>query len=312
VTSLYLRPLAQLTPELKLTTSRGALFQGDSLDLLRHILDDSINCIFADPPFNLGKSYAAGVSDELPESDYVNWTHRWLSECVRVLKPGGSLFIYHMPKRLIMISSYLNNLETLDFKSWIAIKMKNGFPIRGRFHPAHYGLIYYTKKGAKATFNLVRTPSPTCRHCGELIRDYGGYRKKYPTDDNNVPLIRLADFWDDVSPNIHRKSRPNMINELPQEVPYRAILTATDPGDVVLDPFAGGGSSLEIAEANGRYWIGCEKGPTNTAEERLVAAGSKRKNLPQKVEAVFKSDALKTDEPPTMRAKRVKSQASLS
>ena len=275
----------------RLVTKKGMLYQGDCLALLKKLKSNSIDCIFADPPFNLGKNYGSNkVTDQLPEEKYLEWTHCWLSECARVLKPGGSLFIYHVPKWLVQISNYLNRLENLDFRHWIAIKMKNGFPVRGRLHPAHYGLLYYTKQGRKKKFHIVRVPSPVCRHCGELIRDYGGYRKKYKTNNQNIPLIQLADIWDDVSPNIHRKSRPKTINELPLVIPERAILMSTNKGDIVLDPFAGGGGTLSVAEINGRYWIGSELGTTTHASRRILMETKllkKEVEPPNKIRNIF-------------------------
>jgi site-specific DNA-methyltransferase (adenine-specific) len=276
-------------PVLRLATDKGALYQGDSLQLLRQIKADSIDCIFADPPFNLGKNYAPGVKDLLPEDQYLEWTHRWLTECVRVLKPGGSLFVYHIPKWLFVIGGFLNALDSVQFRHWIAIKMKNGFPIRGRLHPAHYGLLYYTKLGKKHKFHVVRSASPTCRHCKQLVRDYGGYLKKYPKNKGKVPLIRLADFWDDISPKIYRKNRPNAVNELPSIIPERAITISTNKGDIILDPFAGGGITLSTAQLRGRYWIGCELGPTEYACERILTEAGTLSNaeLPKKLRRIF-------------------------
>ena len=275
---------------ISLSTNKGTLFEGDCLALLSKIKPNSIDCIFADPPFNLGKDYGSRkVGDQLAEKEYIDWTHSWLSECVRVLKPGGSLFVYHIPKWLINISNYLATLEEMEFRHWIAIRMKNGFPIRGRLHPAHYGLLYYVKKGRKNKFHVVRTPSPTCRHCGELIRDYGGYRKKYRTNKQNIPLIQIADVWDDISPNIHRKGRPKAVNELPSAIPERAILISTNKGDIVFDPFAGGGISLITAELNERYWLGSELGTTSYAPTRILkeTKSMQQTAFPAKIKSVF-------------------------
>src|SRR2546423_13121189 len=107
---------------LRLATSRGALYSADCLDLLAATKDKSVDCIFADPPFNLGKHYGSQrIRDEKPKIDYIHWTRRWVSESVRVLKPGGNLFIYHIPKSLIDIASYLNNFDEMEFRNWIAI-----------------------------------------------------------------------------------------------------------------------------------------------------------------------------------------------
>jgi site-specific DNA-methyltransferase (adenine-specific) len=97
-------------------------------------------------------------------------------------------------------------------------------------------------------------PFPTCRHCGKEIKDYGGYREKL-----NPAGLNLSDFWDDTSPNRHAKHkvRPG-VNELKLVIPERALLIATSEDDVVLDPFGGGGTTFEAAEAHNRYWIGSE------------------------------------------------------
>lgn len=276
---------------LRLATSRGALYRADCLDLLAATKDKSVDCIFADPPFNLGKHYGSqSVSDEKPKIDYAHWTRRWVSESVRVLKPGGSLFIYHIPKALIDIASYLNNFDEMEFRNWIAIKMKNGFPFRNRLHAAHYGMLYYVKRGRRAKFRVLRDPTPTCRHCDGLLRDYGGYIDKYRTNGDDVPLIRLADVWDDVNPKIHHKNRPKNINELPPVIPKRVILMATRKDDILLDLFVGGGSSLSVAEQEGRYWVGCEIGSTAHARRRILKESSARKrvNVPAKINRLFR------------------------
>jgi site-specific DNA-methyltransferase (adenine-specific) len=282
---------------LKLATDRGALYKGDCLALLSAVDANTIDCIFADPPFNLGKSYGSDtITDQLPDEAYLKWTRQWLDECIRVLKLGGSLFVYHIPRRLIQIASYLDSFGNMEFRDWIAVKMKNGFPIKNRLHPAHYGLLYYTKRGNKPRFHVIRIPSPVCRHCGGLIRDYGGYRKKYKTlkGNKNVPLIQLDDIWDDTTPNIHRKSRPKGINELPLTVSERAILISTNRGDILLDPFAGGGSTLYAAQTQGRYWIGSELGTTRYAVKKLSGAPLVvvQSTLPERLQRIFRKDTI--------------------
>lgn len=277
--------------ELKLATARGALYHTDCLDLLARTKDKSVDCVFADPPFNLGKHYGSTKTrDRRPSSEYLHWTKRWVSECVRVLKPGGSLFVYHIPKTLIEIAAYLSYFDDMEFRNWIAIKMKNGFPINDRLHAAHYGLLYYVKRGNKSKFSILRYPTPTCRHCHKLLRDYGGYIEKYRTNGDNIPLIRIADFWDDVNPKIHNKTRPRTVNELPLVIPERAILISTKKGDVILDPFAGGGSTLTVAERHERYWIGAEIGSTLHARRMILTEpkARKRATIPHRVDKLFR------------------------
>lgn len=242
--------------------ARGILFRADALQLLANIRNDSVNVVFADPPFNLGKDYdTPNFRDEMGTEFYKGWCRTWLLEMVRVLKPGGSLFLYHLPKWLIELGHWLNTIHTIEYKSWIALNMKSSFPVKGRIHPAHYGLLHYVKKGADVTFNVVRTRSPVCRHCDKLIRDYGGYLGKYQQYHHDGALwVQVSDFWEDTRPARQEKSRSKLVNELPVQIPERAILMATNPGDVVLDCFGGGGSTFHAAELHRRFWIGCEIG----------------------------------------------------
>ncbi|MDX9866993.1 MAG: DNA methyltransferase [Kiritimatiellia bacterium] len=141
-------PLSFCAPEIAsfqaLTTPRGVVFNADCLDVLPKIQDQSVDTIFADPPFNLDKQYGAKVNDNLSENSYLIWSKSWLNECVRILKPGGSLFVYNLPKWNILLGAYLTEVG-LSFRHWIAVNIKLSLPIPGRLYPSHYSLLYYTK-----------------------------------------------------------------------------------------------------------------------------------------------------------------------
>ncbi len=262
-------------PKLIYNSEEGILFQGDGLALMSQILPDSIDLVFADPPFNLGKRYESeAFTDTLETEAYRRWCQTWLLEMVRILSPGGALFLYHWPKWLIEMGHWLNSLPIMEYRSWIAIKMKSGFPIKNRIHPAHYGILYYTKKGDKPTFNVVRSKAPVCRHCGKEIRDYGGYRDKFKKfeDEGGIPWVQIADFWEDTRPARQDKSRQLKIVELPLLIPERIILMASKPGDIVLDVFGGGGSTYHAAQMHKRRWIGCDIVDVTPIIQRLQTA----------------------------------------
>lgn len=266
-----------------LTTDKGILFSEDCLNVLNAINDETIDCVFADPPFNIGKNYKSNYNDSMKDEDYLLWCETWLNECHRVLKPGGALFVYALPSLAIKFGSLLNDIMT--FRHWIALCMKGTF-IRGqKLYPAHYALLYYTK-GEPKTFNKLRTPIPLCRHCGKEIKDYGGHRDKLHPDGLN-----LTDFWDDTSPNRHKKYkvRPG-VNELKIIIPERAILISTDENDIVFDPFGGGGSTYQAAQKNNRLWIGSELYDCAHIENRLreELPGFFGNVLPKKINDVFK------------------------
>jgi site-specific DNA-methyltransferase (adenine-specific) len=248
-----------------LTTRHGVLFMDDCLNVLRSMKSGVVDTIFADPPFNLGKDYKNGFNDKVQENQYLAWCKEWINECARILKPGGAFFIYAIPELAVKFAHFLD--EQLSFRHWIALTMKGTYCRGKKLYPAHYALLYYTR-GQPRIFNRLRVPVPTCRHCHKEIKDYGGHRDKL-----NPNGLNLTDFWEDTSPNRHAKFkvRPG-VNELKLIIPERAILISTEPADIVLDPFGGGGSTYQAAERNNRYWIGIELYDCSHIEKRLEEA----------------------------------------
>lgn len=268
------------------STSRGALYQTDCLNLLGALRDESINTIFADPPFNLGKDYGNGSKrDDLRAEDYLKWCYSWIDECVRIVKPGGAVFIYNLPQWAYHLAGRLE-AKGLLFRHWIAVSMKGTFPRGKKLYPAHYALLYFTK-GQPATFNRddVRQPIPACRHCGRDVKDYGGHRKYL-----NPLGLNLTDIWDDTAPARHTQFKARWgINELKPIIPGRCIQLTTNEDDIVLDPFGGGGSTYEAAELLRRSWLGSEIVDCSLTEERfsrnVIYA---ERGLPTKLSRVLK------------------------
>src|SRR5215210_5788494 len=218
-----------------LETELGKLYNTDCLKVLPRIGEETVDLVFADPPFNLGKEYGNGVSDSLKDNEYLEWCERWLFEGVRVLKPGGAFFLWNLPRWNIELGHYLNEAGMM-FRHWVAVDIKYSLPIPGRLYPSHYSLLYYTK-GKPKFFNRPRVPIPVCRHCGRDIKDYGGHRDKLHPDGLN-----LTDVWTDIPPVRHRKTKRRGANELSIKLLRRVLEIASQPGDLVLDPFGGGGS----------------------------------------------------------------------
>jgi site-specific DNA-methyltransferase (adenine-specific) len=244
------------------TTTHGALFSADCLQILKELKSGCVDTVFADPPFNIGKDYKNGYNDRVSHSEYMKWCHEWILECCRVVKPGGAFFLYATPELAVQFAPIMG--ESLDFRNWIALTMKGTYPRGNRLYPAHYALLYYSR-GTPNVFNKLRLPIETCRHCGKEIRDYGGHRNKMNPDG-----VNLSDFWTDTSPNRHKKFkvRPG-VNELKLTIPERAVLISTNPGDMVFDPFGGGGSTYQAAERNERNWIGVERYDAAHIQKRL-------------------------------------------
>lgn len=243
-------------------TAKGKLYHADCMDVLPMMESESVDLVFADPPFNLKKKYDNGRGDDLSISQYIEWSKLWMDECIRILKPGGSLYIYNIPRWCIYYAEYL--CSKLYFQNWIAIDMKNSFPIKDKYTPSHYGLLYFTKGVKPKTFNKQRLPIQTCRHCGGEYKDYGGYKYKM-----NVLGVNIADVWYDIFPVRNGKNRP--YNELSVKLLDRIISFSTNEGDVILDPFGGSGTTYAVAELLDRQWIGIELGDCDVIKHRMTS-----------------------------------------
>lgn len=245
-------------------TDLGVLFSGDCLQILPHIREEIIDTIFADPPFNLNKTYGKNSNDNLTDPEYLSWCYKWIDECIRILKPGGALFIYNLPRWNMLLGAYLIN-KGMDFRHDIAIDMKSCLPIPGRLYPSHYSLLYFTK-GKPKVFRKIRTPIEKCRHCNGEIKDYGGHRHAM-----NPNGVNLKDVWTDIPPVRHWKfkSKNRRANALSTKLLDRVVEMTTIKGDLVLDPFGGSGTTYDVCEKKERRWIGIEIDFSAEIVERL-------------------------------------------
>ncbi|XRJ97251.1 DNA-methyltransferase [Latilactobacillus sakei] len=243
-------------------TEHGKLFEGDSLDLMKNMPDECVDMVFADPPFNLNVNYDSHINDKLNEDDYIRWTENWIKEAVRILKPGGSFFVWNLPKWNIPTANILD--KHLKFRHWISVDMKYGMPIRGRLYPAHYALLYYIKGDRPNTFNPDRLPLEVCSNCGHELKNYGGYKNKLKSNG-----MTMSDVWKDIYPVRHTKYKTRKNNELPIKLLDRIISLSTNEGDIVFDPFGGSGTTYIVAELLDRKWIGGEIGPITDIVNRF-------------------------------------------
>ncbi len=244
-------------------TQLGKLYQEDCLVLIPTLADDSVDLIFADPPFNLNKLYPSKIDDNLKEEQYLRWCERWAEECIRILKPGGSMFVWNLPKWNTPMAAFLNS--RLTFRHWIAVDIKYSLPIPGRLYPSHYSLIFYCKGEKPKTFHPDRLPMEICPHCMGDLRDYGGYKHKM-----NPSGVNMTDVWYDIPPVRHAKYKKRQnANELSIRLLDRVVEMASEEGDLVFDPFGGSGTTYVVSEMKNRRWIGTEIGPVDDIINRL-------------------------------------------
>ena len=225
------------------------IIQGDCLEVMRKIPDNSVDVTFADPPFNLGKKYN-GYKDNKEFNVYLEWCNKWIYEMFRITKPTGSIFVHNIPKWLTYYSNFLN--KTAYFKHWIAWDAQTA-PMGKSLQPSHYGILYYVKNPKERKFHEIRYPHKRCRKCGYLLKDYGGKKASlHPFG----PLI--SDVWTDIHRIKHNKYRDEHPCQLPTHLLERIILMSTDENDIVLDPFVGTGTTAIAAKRLGRKFIGID------------------------------------------------------
>lgn len=235
---------------------------GDCLSILSNIEDNSVDMVFADPPFNLEKKYSS-YKDQKPEEEYVDWCKRWLREMVRITKPTGSIFVHNVPRWLTYYACILN--EIAYFRHWIAWDAMSN-PLGKTLLPAHYGILFYTKKQTGFKFFEIRSPHKLCRVCGSYLKDYGGKK------DQMHPFGALvSDVWTDIHRIRHNVRRDEHPCQLPIPLLERVVLMSTDPGDIVLDPFLGTGTTIIAAKTLGRHYVGIDLDPeyVKIAKEKL-------------------------------------------
>lgn len=237
-------------------TVNGKVVCGDAIEFLKALPSGCARVVFLDPPFNLGKHYNRKRNlDRRPEKEYRDWLIGIASESMRVLEPGGSLFLYHLPSWAMRVGSQL--YDQLTFRQWIAVSMKNGFVRGNQLYPAHYALLMFAK-GRPKKFVRPKISPQECRTCGELVKDYGGYQ----------PIIRrkginLSDIWDDISPVRHANRKHRAANELPELLFHRIFRMVGARRSLYVDPFAGAGSGILAAVRRGMRFAACDLVPQN-------------------------------------------------
>jgi len=277
-----------MLPIPKMETQFGKLYEADCMSILPCIAANTVDLVFADPPFNLGKKYNSKFDDAVPEQEYISWCEDWLDELVRVLHPGGALFLFNLPKWNLLLGAFL--AKKLTFRHWIAVDIKYSLPIPKRLYPSHYSLLYFIKGDKPAIFHPDRLPIKTCSHCGKEANDYGGYKDKM-----NPAGVNLTDVWYDIPPVRHSKYKKRKANELSLKLLDRVVSMASDPGTLVLDPFGGSGTTFVASELLGRNWIGIELEASSIVErfENIHADADYLKKLTAGKNLLFTPESLK-------------------
>ncbi|KPK44841.1 MAG: hypothetical protein AMK72_11605 [Planctomycetes bacterium SM23_25] len=224
----------------------GTIIQGDVLKVLPTWPEGCVDLAFADPPFNIGYEYDA-YYDHLAPPEYLRWTRRWLDQCLRVLKPNGTLWVAIGDEYAAEVRVMMRPRATL--RNWVIWRYTFGQNCKGKFNRGHAHLFYFVKDPGRFTFNAD----------DRRLRIKSDRQLKY-NDRRANPKGKLPDdVWTFSRVCGTFKERVGWHPcQMPVKLLERIILACSNPGDVVLDPFAGSGTTLVAAARNGRRWVGVE------------------------------------------------------
>ncbi len=231
------------------------LICGDAVEALAALPPAQADLVIADPPYNLGKDFGAS-QDRLSREAYRDFTRAWLREAVRVLKPQGSLYIFMGVGFIARLQVMLEEEFGLCCNGWIVWHYTQGMGRKRGFSPRHEDILHVVR-GPDFTFDLdaVRVP------------------QKYFRRRNNMAGANPGDVWQFSHVHYCSAEREPHPTQKPEALIERMVRASSKPGDLVLDPFLGSGTTARVAQALGRRWIGIELNPDYIAmaARRLAA-----------------------------------------
>lgn len=250
---------------------------GDCVRILGELPAASIDLAFADPPFNIGYEYDT-YDDRRAKADYLAWTESWLAAVRRVLKPTGAFYVAIGDEYAAEVKVRLDSLG-LIMRNWIIWHYTFGVNCTKKFNRSHAHIFYYVVDPRRCTFNaqVVRVPSARqttyadrrANPKGKLPDDTWVLR---PQEDERF-FHADSDTWYVARVCGTFKERINHPCQMPEAVLERIIQVSSNPGELVLDPFAGSGTTLAVAKRLGRRYLGVELSPeyADRVRQRLEA-----------------------------------------
>ncbi len=240
--------------------SNGRLFQGDSLEWLTSLPTSSVDLIFADPPYNIKKAEWDTFENQ---EEYIKWSMIWIEQAARVLKDTGSMYVCGFSE----ILADLKHPSSRFFEGtrWIVWHYKNKANLRNDWGRSHESLLHL-RKTKRFTFNVddIRIPygAHTLKypdHPQAESSAYGGGKirpenwKPHPLGAKPKDVIEVPTTCNGMG-----ETTPHPTQK-PEELVRKFVLSSSNKGDTVLDPFSGSGTTITVAEQLERKWMACEQ-----------------------------------------------------
>jgi len=219
---------------------------GDCIEILSKVQRPFADLIFADPPFNIGYKYDK-YHDKLKKNSYIAWTRDWMTACKKVLKPHGSFYIAIGDEYAANVKVIADEMG-LFMRNWIIWHYTFGQQTRNKFARAHTHIFYFVNDKNNFVFNdhAVRVPSDR-----QLI-----YNDRRANPAGKMP----DDVWNCFSRvcGTFKERQGWHPCQMPEGLLARIIAASSRPGDCVLDPFSGSGTTAAAAIQLGRSYLGIE------------------------------------------------------
>ena len=262
---------------------RKQIFHDDALAALRRLETESVQLIIADPPYFqvLGRRWDRQWRTE---EDYLQWSLAWLTEAMRGLRADGLLYCFgQLGKRehifLHLLSEATRHWQFHDLITW---DRAVGYNVRrDSFTPATE-MILVLRKSARPKFNKSAVREPyDAKTIQEYLRD-PRYKNRAARERHLAAGKFATNLWRIPSLKGNNHEKCGHPTQKPEKLIERIVLSSSDAGDLVLDPFLGSGTTAVVAERNGRRWLGIEQSAAyiKLAKKRIaIERGKPKKNL---------------------------------
>lgn len=226
---------------------------GDSLQILKKIRDNSINLIFADPPYNIGKDFGNNIDKWDNIHEYIEWCKEWIDECFRILKDDGTMYFMtatqYMPYLDIYVSERYNVLARI-----IWAYDSSGVQSKKIYGSLYEPILMVNKSSKnKYIFNYEDILVEAKTGAKRKLIDY----RKTPPQPYNTKKVP-GNVWDFSRVRYKMEEYENHPTQKPEELLKRIILASSNVGDIVLDPFSGSFSTCGTAVKLDRKCIGID------------------------------------------------------
>jgi len=225
---------------------------GDCIEGMRNLPDSCAALIIADPPYNLNKDFGSWKELER-KTEWLPWSKKWLSECMRIMRPGANIFVYGIHHHLCWLQCHMYEMG-LVYRRQIIWNYENGFAGYTKSLAAHYEPLLWFSKGESYTYHAIREPYKSTERLKHKITKNGKEWTPHPDG-------RLAgDVWrfPVLAGRRFAGEKVDHPTQKPLSISRRIVEHFSSPNDLIVVPFAGSGSECVAALQCGRRFIGFE------------------------------------------------------